>query len=388
MRVNGIVEMLGLFLAFSLQFAITFWFWRSYEEAAPRRWRNAAMALFAFCLSAYLVAFAMLPNVIGQREAGRDTLQLVRAGAWLVIVPSLLTIPLLGLLRWYWKKTEAPVNKSRRALAATLAATAVAAPAGVTAWASIITRRNYQLREDRILIPGLAPQLDGLRMVQITDIHYGPFLSRSDLRYIVNMANSTKADIGLVTGDLITRSSDHLDECLAELRQLRAGMGLWGCHGNHEVYAGTEKYTTEEAARFGLRFLRSENQILNINGALLNIAGVDYQSVRYRFLYDTWKMLARPAYNVLLSHTPAVFAKAAQQGWDFTVSGHTHGGQVDFEILHQHWNVVRVHMPWTRGLYRIGRSQLAVSCGIGTVGAPLRFNVPPEVNVYRLTASS
>jgi predicted MPP superfamily phosphohydrolase len=91
--------------------------------------------------------------------------------------------------------------------------------------------------------------------------------------------------------------------------------------------------------------------------------------------------------NVLLSHNPDVFPVAAAQGYDLTISGHTHGGQVDVEILHQHLNVARYFTNYTSGLYQEGMSSVYVSTGIGTIGAPVRLGAPPEVSLIRLCAT-
>ena len=78
----------------------------------------------------------------------------------------------------------------------------------------------------------------------------------------------------------------------------------------------------------------------------------------------------------MLSHNPDVFPVAAAQGYDVTIAGHTHGGQVDFEMLHQHMNVARYFTPYVRGLYREGKSSVYVSSGLGTIGVPVRIGAP------------
>ena len=88
--------------------------------------------------------------------------------------------------------------------------------------------------------------------------------------------------------------------------------------------------------------------------------------------------------NVLLQHNPDVFPTAARQGWDLTLAGHTHGGQVNFEILNQDLNVARFYTPYVRGLYRSGRSAIYVTRGIGTIGMPARIGAPPEITLLRL----
>jgi len=98
-------------------------------------------------------------------------------------------------------------------------------------------------------------------------------------------------------------------------------------------------------------------------------------------------MIVPGVLNVLLSHNPDVFPVAAAQGYDLTISGHTHGGQVDVEVLHEHLNVARYFTRYVRGLYQERKSSVYVSTGIGTIGAPVRLGAPPEVSLIRLCAT-
>jgi predicted MPP superfamily phosphohydrolase len=91
--------------------------------------------------------------------------------------------------------------------------------------------------------------------------------------------------------------------------------------------------------------------------------------------------------NLLLSHNPDVFPTAAEQGWDVMLAGHTHGGQVDVEILGEHIDPARFFTPFIYGRYEREGAQLLVSRGLGTVGAPIRAGAPPEVNLIQLVSA-
>ena len=101
--------------------------------------------------------------------------------------------------------------------------------------------------------------------------------------------------------------------------------------------------------------------------------------------------MAPNAVNVLLSHNPDVFAVAVSQGYDFTIAGHTHGGQVNVEILSQSLNIARFITPFVYGYYSLKRpsgapASIYVSRGIGTIGLPVRIGAPPEIPLLRLVA--
>ena len=257
-------------------------------------------------------------------------------------------------------------------------------PAAAIGYGVFIERLQIKLREQTILVPGLPQDLNGLRLVQLTDIHLSPFLSVRELDRAVALANETRAHIALVTGDLITVWGDPLDRCIESLSRLQADAGILGCLGNHEVYAGVEGYATERSARLGMRFLRSAAAPLRFGNATLNLVGVDYQPFRSPYLIGTDKLLQPGAFNVLLSHNPDVFPVAARQGYDLTLAGHTHGGQVRMEILRQDLNIARFFTPYVDGVYREGASTIFVSRGIGTIGIPARLGSTPEVALLSL----
>jgi hypothetical protein len=223
--------------------------------------------------------------------------------------------------------------------------------------------------------------------VQISDIHLSAFVSQGLVERAVGMANEAKGHLALVTGDLISLTGDPLDSCINILSGLRSDAGTYGCLGNHEIYAKAEAYTTREAAKHGMRFLRKEAELLKFGQATLNLAGVDYQQRSKPYLVGVEKLVKPDTINILLSHNPDVFPVAASQGFDLTFAGHTHGGQVNFEILHQNVNIARFFTPYIYGRYERAGKSLFVTRGIGTVGAPARLGAPPEVALIRLCAS-
>jgi uncharacterized protein len=286
----------------------------------------------------------------------------------------------------FWTVTPrrlARFDPERRRLLMLARTATIVAPAALGAFA-VLRRNDLRLNETEIRIPGLHPDLHGLRIVQLSDIHMSPFLSRAELDRAVARANETRPHIALVTGDLITDHRDPLDQCLDSLRRLKSDAGTFGCLGNHEVYAGSELYTTVQGARLGMRFLRSEAQALPFGKAWLNLAGVDYQRFHRSYLAGAEALLGPAMLNVLLSHNPDVFNVAADQGWDVTIAGHTHGGQINVEILSTSLNVMRFYTPYTYGLYTEGPSSIFVTRGIGTVGVPARLGAPSEVALIRL----
>jgi predicted MPP superfamily phosphohydrolase len=277
-------------------------------------------------------------------------------------------------------------RSDRRAFLKTATTGLCLAPVAGTVF-GIVSRNRFQLSEVVIPIPNLPHDLESLRIVQITDIHLSPFLSEQEFARAIDMANETRAYVALVTGDLISRRGDPLDACLRQLARLRADAGVLGCLGNHEIYTRTEGYVTRRGRDIGIDFLRSRARLLQFGDASLNFAGVDYQRFENPYLVGAERLVAPGAVNILLSHNPDVFPVAARQGYDLTIAGHTHGGQVNVEILHQNYNIARYYTPYVLGLYSKGASSVYVSSGLGTIGVPVRIGAPAEVSLLRLCAT-
>jgi len=367
-----------------------------------RRWAPS-LTVIAITVLMHLLIWLRLPKGAGVRRAAAAGL--AGASAWMMFaVPYLMghgrsvfssstisylmagslfwVLVALSLTLWLWLARPVQFDPSRRRLLA-IAAPVAAAPV-LCAGFGIRQARDHRLAEVDVVVRGLPRDLEGLRIVQLTDIHFGPFFDRGDLERAVAMANETRPHLVVATGDLITRRGDDLDLCLRVLRGLKAEAGVFGCHGNHEIYAQCEGYATQAGARQGLRFLRGEAAALRFGQATLNLVGHDYQRVRQPYLPGAERLVRTDAVNVLLQHNPDVFPRAAEAGFDVTLSGHTHGGQINVEILDENVNLARFFTPFVRGRYEIGGRQLYVSCGLGTVAVPMRLGAPPEVTRIRL----
>jgi predicted MPP superfamily phosphohydrolase len=172
------------------------------------------------------------------------------------------------------------------------------------------------------------------------------------------------------------------------LAKLKATAGIWGCNGNHEEFSSAVRHAAEYAAGKGIRILRHQSEVLRFGKDSINLAGVDYQSFRRKpYLRHAEDLVVPGSLNLLLSHNPDVFPVAAAKGFDVVLSGHTHGGQINVEILNQNVNIARVFTPYAKGLYREGSHSIYVNSGLGTIGVPVRLGSPPEITILTLCAS-
>src|SRR5882762_5601509 len=298
---------------------------------------------------------------------------------------------------------ETVADPGRRYFFRAATAAAGAAPFLGAMYGFAAERLNYQVRRVEIPLHNLPSALDGMQIVQISDIHLSSYMSRTQVRRAVDMANDLGADLAVVTGDLITGSGDSIADCIDEIRRLHAPLGTWGCNGNHEIYARAEDQAAYLYAQAGMKLLRHENAQITFKGASFNLIGVDYQRERARngqrqqTLSNVESLVRRDMPNILLSHNPNSFNRAAELGIELSLAGHTHGGQIQVEILDHRLSPARFITDYIAGLYArpmgvaaaigetpIAKSHLYVNRGLGTVGAPVRLGVPPEITLITL----
>lgn len=324
----------------------------------------------AFIRTAPLIAFRTLAVAI-QLAWGMTS-------AYMVVLYSLYK----GLAR----SAPTEFSPARRAVLKTAVVATTAAPVVTMGFGALIERTQFFVKEVDLPVPGLHPDLAGLRIVQISDLHVSAFLSVADAARVVDMANELRADLAVVTGDIISSFGDPLEASIRELGRLRAPAGILGCHGNHEVYAQCEGLATRLGQERGIQFLRGASKQLHFGNGVLNVTGVDFQTIgnRARYLRGAERHVIPGATNLLLSHSPDVFPVAVRKGFDTMLAGHTHGGQVTVEILNQTANLARFATPYVAGLYQIDKRSCYVTAGIGTIGLPVRLGAPPEITLLRL----
>ena len=433
-----LASLAGLSLAFLSQ---RYWFaraWRFAGRIDKPGWRQGIRGALIAALA--VIAFVALAAVARNMWGGisRGSWWWAFFGLWLSSsIFSYLFIKIIAGAEWLWRRLqnspsdkpvlsaaqpalvvggahEENINHSRRYFFQAAGVIAGAVPFVSGAYGFVAERFRFYVREVEIPIANLPPALDGLRITQLSDIHIGSYMPAAQVRRAVGMANELKGDLTVVTGDFVTGRTDPLEDCITELSRLYAPLGVWGCNGNHEIYARAEEKSAELFHKFGMKLLRQENAELRWRGSAINLLGVDYQRQRdaednrVPMLVGVESLVRRDVPNILLSHNPNSFPKAAQLGIELSLAGHTHGGQVRVEILDHRWSPADFFTPYVAGLYKrplfapsgpgdnenpdfrpttnLQRptSSIYVNRGLGTIGAPVRLGVPPEITLITL----
>jgi hypothetical protein len=386
MLLPRVADTLLTLVTFSVQILIAYRFFSGWRKRFAPAAARVLTLLLAILWTAFLLALPFGFPSLAMRFHGiplRLRTSIIAIGnLWgMTAVPSFAIFLIWQFLAR--RRTRAPSPERRRLLQAA-ATIAVAAPFAAVVF-GVVERTAFQVREVELPVPNLHPDLVGLRIGQLSDLHVSPWLSVRDAGRAVDMLNELKPHLTVVTGDVITQPGDPLDAAIRELGRLRADLGVLGCLGNHERYVGCEDYETNEAAKYGIGILRDEARPVRWGNGVLNVAGVDYQARREGpYLKGAEELVAPGMANLLLSHNPDTFPTAVRKGFDAVLSGHTHGGQVTVEILNQTLNFARFVTPYVAGLYRIDGRSCYVTAGIGTIALPVRLGAPPEITLLRL----
>ncbi|MCE9670411.1 metallophosphoesterase [Myxococcus stipitatus] len=281
---------------------------------------------------------------------------------------------------------EAPVDEERRRfLGRALAGGAALAGSGLATYGNWRAFAPPVVTELAVRIPKLPRSLDGLTIVQLTDIHVGHFIQRRFMDELVRQTNALRPDLVAITGDLVDGDVPTLGNSVAALRALRSRFGSFFVTGNHDYYSGDEEWTAF-LQTLDIQVLRNRHVRIGDAGGSFDLVGVDdWSGWRRRGTkgYDLDLALAGrepERASVLLAHQPANFKVAAERGVDLQISGHTHGGQLLPMTL-----LIGLAWEHSAGLYRQGDSHIYVSRGCGFWGPPMRVGSPPELVKLVLT---
>ena len=237
------------------------------------------------------------------------------------------------------------------------------------------------IERQEIYLRRLPAKLDGLRVVHLSDFHYGPLVNPQHLQRAVKVANDLRPDLIALTGDYISQDRGYAAPCAEVVGKLRARHGVYAVLGNHDHWTDAQLiadlFRAEE-----IRVLVNEGSRMDLHGESFWLAGVDDTMVG---LEDLSLALAGARHNelkLLLAHNPTILRRAARAGVDLVLSGHTHGGQVTWRSEKSRSGRPRRRM--LRGLGRRGNTQIYVTRGLGTVVLPIRYGCPPEISVLDL----
>jgi len=267
----------------------------------------------------------------------------------------------------------------------------------------INNRYRYQIRKLKLNFPTLPASFDGLKIVQLSDIHAGSFTDPLAVERGIKMVMEQQPDLILFTGDLVNNLASEMDDYWPLFAQLKAPLGVFSITGNHDYadYVQWESLEQKRAnfeklkavhAQMGWQLLMNQHVVITRNQSSIGIIGIENWSAKSRFpKYGNFKKAfagaAEIPFSILLSHDPSHWRAEILEQYPtvaLTLSGHTHGMQFGFEIPGLQWSPVQyVYNEWA-GLYKHAKQALYVNRGFGFIGYPGRVGILPEITVIEL----
>jgi uncharacterized protein len=225
----------------------------------------------------------------------------------------------------------------------------------------------------------LPPQLHGLRVMQLSDLHLGTRYSEGNVRQAVAMVKREQPDLVLFTGDFVS-----VPEPIAQLPELLRGitapLGCYAVLGNHDYWEGPQEIVDGLQA-VGIELLHNTHRRLEWRGASLYLLGVDEPWSGRPDFDAALRGVPSDAFKLLMAHVPEAGDEAAARGIDLQLSGHSHGGHLALPLLGP-MALPTYGTRYERGLHQVGATTVYTNRGLA--GKPYRLNCPPEVTLITL----
>lgn len=231
----------------------------------------------------------------------------------------------------------------------------------------------------KVPVKGLPDELEGLRIVHVSDLHIGPTIGKKFVKHVVDRVNAEKPDLIAFTGDIGDARVDLHHEDSSPLKELKPTYGTFYVPGNHEVYWNQDEWVAKFAS-LGMRPLVNHGEVTSHRGKEILIAGVP--DPRSGILWETVRPIREnpgSAFRILLSHRPEIAEGIAADDYDLILAGHTHGGQFFPWTL-----IAMLDHKYYVGLYKLKRGHVYVNPGTGSWGPLLRLGTTPEITVLEL----
>jgi predicted MPP superfamily phosphohydrolase len=295
-------------------------------------------------------------------------------------------------VRWFRSRVGSQANAStplldpsRRIFMQTSLGALAAAPVLISGYGASYASSGWEVEEVHLSLDQAHPFDRPLKVVQISDIHSGLFMTPAQMRQSVEAIRRLEPDLFMMTGDFISNSAADLSPCIKELARVEGRYGSFAVLGNHEHWYGEIEQIIAAFEGAGISMLHNAHRVVETDRGSIAVAGIDDLRVGRPDLGRALEGLNPTLPTLLLSHRPEIFPQAAARNIGLTLSGHYHGGQVKVSALGLSVSLAHLLSSYPEGLYRLGKSHLYVNRGLGTTGTPIRVNASPEITLFHLS---
>ncbi|MCX6328573.1 MAG: metallophosphoesterase [Bacteroidia bacterium] len=263
---------------------------------------------------------------------------------------------------------------------------------------------NFKTENISIRINGLDPRLNGLKIVQLSDMHLSGFYHHSEkMQKVIDKVNSYQPDLIFNTGDFISYGWREFDSFDTILVKARSKFGNYAITGNHDLgtYMPNSNLSEKESntliineliTKSGYRPLNDDHIVTDINGVKVELIGVTtggrYPRIIHSDLKKAMAGIDTAGFKILLCHDPNQWEEDVRNKTDInlTLAGHTHGMQIGILTKKFRWSPIKHIYPHWNGLFSDGSQYLYVNRGLGVLAVPFRIWMPPEITVLTLVS--
>ena len=257
-------------------------------------------------------------------------------------------------------------------------------------YSRFIATKNIQIKEYKVINKNITNDYYGLKIVHITDIHYGRITFEKELKELVNKVNKVKPDIVVLTGDLIDKdtklTSEEADKISNILNKINVTIDKYAITGDNDTKFDNWNLIIENAGFKNLNdnydtiYLEPERHIL-ISGLSSSIKNKTDIKGRIKTTEDALK--DKPIYSILLIHEPDYIKDINIDNFNLVLAGHSNNGQINLPFITP--ILPKGSKKYYKPYYKINKTDLYISSGIGTSNYNFRFLNKPSFNLYRLT---
>ena len=418
MVIQKILPTLG-FVLFVL--AIDFYSFQALKTVLPITGNGRKIAGYLFWgFTIFSISNFICFRVLGQSQMPRLFLLFTFSTFFIVYFSKIIVIIFLlfedltrlGIFGFSWLKSighpERDLYSPGRSAALSKIAMGIAAvPLASLVYGMVKGAHKYQIKNISLNLKNLPAAFEGLKIVQISDIHSGSFYNKEAVMKGIKMIIDQEPDIVFFTGDLVNNEAVEFEDYLEMFSTIRAPLGIFSVLGNHD-YGDYRNWPTENAKsqnlshlmdlqkRMGWRLLMDEHIKIEKDGDQIAVLGIQNWGAKGRFpkygnLNNAYKGAENSPVKLLLSHDPSHWEAQVLKDFpdiDAMFAGHTHGMQFGIEIPGLKWSPVQYMYEQWAGLYAQNGQQLYVNRGFGFIGYPGRVGIWPEISVFTLKKGS
>lgn len=407
-------KIMRLSVIFILLFLFDIYVFQAFSEISQNWSKTAKIITYSIYWLVPVLAMAMMAASVytDVSKWDRNTYTVLRAFLLIIYLSKFLIVAVLfidDIRRMLMSGYDSiagtkSYDTSRSAFLSHMAILVGSVPLITLTYGILRNRYRYTIYKETIPVENLPKSLDGLKIVQISDIHSGSFTLKEPVKSAVDLINKQDADLVFFTGDLVNSQASEMADFIDVFDKIKSKYGVFSILGNHDYgdYARWENMEAKQKnfqqlidthKKMGWDIMLNENRNLSINGETVSVIGVENYSASPRFqkygnLEKACEGTANSALKLLLSHDPTHWEVEVLQKFKdiaITFSGHTHGFQFGIEIPGWiKWSPIKyVYKHWA-GLYKTGKQYLYVNRGLGYLGYPGRVGILPEITVIRL----